>query len=408
MRNSSRGLLLAVVTVLAVATMAHAVDTWTKTYGSDLETLAYDVLLLDDGGYLLVGGAVTQYEPVMIGNLLLIRLDADGEVVWERTYGGDQPCSGQSVLATSDGGYMVAGTIQSETGSDLDVYLLCVDADGAELWSRSFGTPLDEFSGKLLGTADGGYVIVGNSVDRDDVVADPGAAGYAGFAGRSNAYIVRTDEEGNEIRSRRYDTQDNVITSGAAIAADGGIVVLTYVLHYSIDDNDIRLFKVNADGDKIWSRTWVEGKASGYDLLPTSDGGYLISGAQSYPDDPERAKSDALLIKVDDDGHELWSKTLGEPDKVETGHAVTETPDGRYACVGWKLRDLHTHTDDIYLAGFDIDGTLMWESVTRTVKHNMHEAFFQQPDGSFIIAGSGARPGQPFRIQLIKIDPEEE
>jgi len=217
MEGGMKKLLLGALAGLMIPALAAASETWTRTYGSGLDALAYDVLLLEDGGYLIVGDTVTQYEPVMIGHLLLLRLDADGEIVWERMYGGDRSCSGQSVLATCDGGYMVAGTIESAPGSDLDVYLLCVDEDGTEWWSRSFGTPLDEVGGALLRAADGGYVIVGNSVDPNDVVADPGAAGYAGFAGRSNAYIVRTDEEGNEIWSRRYDTEDNVIASGGPL-----------------------------------------------------------------------------------------------------------------------------------------------------------------------------------------------
>jgi len=401
-------LLLCVLAVLMTATVTVGSEPWIQTYGSGLDSLGHDVLLLEDGGYLVVADTVTQYEPVMIGHLLLMRLDADGEVVWERTYGGDRSCTGQSILAVEGGGYVIAGTIESETGSDPDAYLLCVDEDGTELWSRSFGTPLDEFGGRLLGTADGGYVIVANSVDRNDVVANPGAAGYAGFAGRSNAYIVRTDQEGNEIWSRRCVTEDNVIASGGAIADDGGVVVLTYVLYYPIDDNNVRLFKIDAAGVELWSRTWEEGKASGYDLIATSDGGYLISGARSYPDDPERAKADALLIKVDGDGCELWTTTYGEANQVETAHAVTETSDGQYVSVGSQLPDLYTYRDDIYLVGFDANGTLLWESVTPTAKHNMYEGFVQHPDGAYVIVGSAARPGGPFRIQLVVIDPKTE
>jgi len=403
---AAAGMAALFVVAIGVAAVAVGSEAWIETYGGGLDSLGHDVLLLDDGGYLLVGDTVTQYEPAMIGRLLLLRLDADGEVVWERMYGGDRSCTGQSALALEDGGYVIAGTIESETGSDLDVYLLRVDEDGTELWSRSYGTARDEFGGSLLRTADGGYVIVANSVDRDDVVADPGAAGYAGFSGRSNPYILRTDEEGDGIWCRRYSSEDNVIASGGAIAADGGIVVLTYVLYYPIDDNNVRLFKIDAAGVELWSRTWQEGKASGYDLIATSDGGYLISGARSYPDDSARTKADALMIKVDGDGCELWTATYGKADQVDTAHAVTETSDGQYVSVGWQLPDLHVYRDDIYLVGFDASGLRLWESVTPTAKHNMYEGFLQRPDGSFVIVGSAARPGGAFRIQLVVIDPE--
>ena len=399
-------LLLGVLAGLAIALAAGGVETWIGTYGGGLDAMGHDVLLLDDGGYLVVGDTVTQYEPALIGHLVLLRLDAAGEFVWERAYGGDRSCTGQSVVVTSDGRYLIAGTIESEVGSDMDVYLLCVDEDGNELWARSFGTPLDEYGGQLLETADGGYVIVGNSVDRNDVVADPGAAGYAGFAGRSNAYVLRTDADGREIWSRRFETVDNVIASGGAITDEGGVVILSYILRYPVDDNDVRLFKIDADGDEMWSRRWEEGKASGYDLISTSDGGFLISGARSFSEDSSYEKADALLIKVDQDGNEIWLTTFGEPDMVETAHVVTEVADGSYVCVGWQERDLYTWIDDILLAAFDCHGALLWESVTPTVKHNMYGALCQHPDGSYVVVGSASRAGRPFRVQLLKIDPE--
>jgi len=405
MKNVRTAVLVAFLLSLVAILPGVAADTWTKTYGSGVDSLGHDVLLLEDGGYLVVGETAVDGEQEGVVHLLLMKLDDDGDVVWERTYAEERASSGAALLAANDGGYVIAGAIQSDHGSDADIYLLRVDEDGTELWSRSFGTSWNEFGGRLLETADGGYVIVGNSVDPNDIVADPSAAGYAGFAGRSSVYIVRTDEDGNEIWSRRVASEENVIASGGAITTDGGIVVLSHALYYPVDDNDIRLLKLDGDGNEVWSRTWEEGKTSGYDFLATSDGGYLISGARSFPEDPARTKADALLIKVDADGNELWVVTYGEPDRVETAHAVAETSDGQYVCVGWQLRDLYTHRDDIYLVGFAADGSLLWETVTPTDKHNMHEALVQHADGSLVIGGSVAQPGQLFRMQLIKTVP---
>ena len=399
-------LLVSVLVVLAAASTAVGDETWIRTYGDGLDDMAFDALLLEDGGYLIVGETIVRYEPQMETYLQLLRLDEDGAIVWERTGVGDRLSSGSSVIA-ADGGYVIAGTVQSADGDDAEILLLKVDTDGNDVWWNSFGTPLNEHGRRLLRTDDGGYVVVGNSVDPDDIVADPGAAGYAGFAGRSNVYVVRTDAGGREIWSRRYDTEDNVIASGGAIADDGGIVVLSYVLRYPIDDNDVRLFKVDGEGDEIWSRTWEEGKASGYALAATSDGGFLISGARSFPEDPARAKSDALLIKVDANGNETWLTTYGEPGMVETAHVVTETANGRYVFVGWQERDLYTWTDDILIAAYDRDGGLLWQSVTPSTSHNLHERILEHPDGSYVIVGSASRAGRPFRIQLLVIDPDE-
>jgi hypothetical protein len=85
-------------------------------------------------------------------------------------------------------------------------------------------------------------------------------------------------------------------------------------------------------------------------------------------------------------------------------HVVTETSGGRYVCAGWQARDLNTDSGNISFAAGD--GTFLWQDVTRTVLHNLHEKILQHPDGSYAIAGSAARPGRSFRIQRIKADPE--
>jgi hypothetical protein len=404
MRRTAILMGLAVLTLLATAISMDAVEVWTGTYGDARDDMAFDVVLLDDGGYLLAGESIIEYEPSMVSRAILLRLDAQGDVVWEKTYGEDRSGSLRSLLTLEEGGFAATGMIQSADGDDSEVFLLRVDADGNELWSESYGTPLDEGANTVRRTSDGGFVLIANSVDPNDIVADPGAAGYAGAAGRANVYLVRTDADGYEIWSRRYESDENTISAGGYVSDDGGIVILRYVLHYPVDDNDIVLFKVDAGGNDVWSHTWVEGKASGYCLAAAQDGGYIISGSRSFPEDPGREKSDALLIKVDAAGHELWSTTYGEPDLVETAHSVLETRDGNIVCIGWQEQDLYRWTDNILLAGFDGEGEPLWQELIRSNAHNLHEGLVEHPDGTLVVAGSASRPSRSFRIQLLKID----
>ncbi len=396
-------LTLGVLVFLALGLTTASAETWTKTYGHGRDTMGHGVLLLADGGFSVVAESQTGNQEAGL-RALLMKLDPEGVVVWERTYGGDRASAGTKILATDDGGFVIAGTIQSDDGDDADVLLLCVDADGNELWSKTYGTPLFEYGGALVRTADGGYIVTGNSVDPDDFVADPGAAGYDGFAGRSNVYILRTDALGNEIWSRRCTTSDNVIASGAAATSDGGVVILTYVLRFPILDTDIHLRKLDAVGNELWSKAWADGDASGYDLIATRNGGFVVSGVIAGHGDPARGKGDALLIKADADGNELWSRTYGLPDMIETAHEVMETSTGNLICVGWQERSYNIYGDDIYIASFDAGGTPLWERITASTSHNLHEGLVECSDGTLLIAGSAARPGQPFRIQLIKLE----
>ncbi len=350
---------------------------------------------------MVVGEISTGNQPADL-RVLLMKIDAAGTVVWEKTYPEGRQGAGSAILALDDGGFLVAGTTLSDDGDDADILSLWLDADGNELRSRKYGTPLNEDGRALVRTADGGYVILGISVDPDDFVADAGAAGYSGFDGRSNAYVLKVDAEGKEIWSRRYTTTDNVIVSGGASAPDGGVVVLTYRLGYPVDDNDILLAKLDSDGNEVWSRAWTDGDASGYGLVATRDGGYAISGMLADPDDPALKKGDALLIKVDADGNEIWSRSYGESSMIETAHVVIETAAGHFVCVGWQEVSFDDYGDDLCIAVFDGDGTPLSMSVTPTSAHNMYEGLLECPDGTLIVTGSAAQAGRVFRIQLIK------
>lgn len=397
-----RATLLAVVTLLALG-LAAAAEVWTTTFGHGRDALAHGVLTLADGGLLVVGEIAVGNGPRDV-RALLLQLDSAGAVVWEKTYTEGRTSSGSALLATEGGGFLVAGTALSDDGDDADVLLLALDADSIELWSRTYGTPLDEYGKSLLRTSDGAFVVLGNSVDPDDFVADAGAAGYSGFDGRSNTYVLKVDAEGHEIWSRRYETTDNVIAAGGATTPDGGVVLLTHRLRFPIDDNDILLAKLDADGNEAWSRAWTDGDASGYDLIATRDGGYVISGMLANPADPALEKGDALVLRVDADGNELWRRTVGEPDLIEAAHIALEASAGQIVFVGWQERSFNVYGDDRLVACFAADGTPLWECVTTTSAHNMYEGLVECADGTLIVVGSAAQPGRVFRVQVIKME----
>ncbi len=375
----------------------------TRTFGGSDNDMAFAALTVPDGGVLIAGESLSESGSQVTFHLRLLRLASDGAVVWDRTAPDGLQGSASSLLA-SDDGFIVCGTVESEDGDDADLLLLAVDNDGSTLrWSR-YGTELDEHGCAIVRAGDGGFFLIGNSVDPSDIVTNPGAAGYSGYAGRSNIFAVRTDVGGTEIWARRFDSENNVIASGAAATQDGGVLILAYILGFPADDDDILLMKLDREGNEIWSRTWMAGKAAGYDLISTRDGDYLIAGLQSFPKDPQRTKADALLIKVDPDGNELWSTSFGQAATVDTAHVVAETSEGAYVCAGWQNRDLYVSTDHLLLAGIDADGTLLWEDVTPLSVHLTFADILPEADGSYTLVGSAsARPGMPFRIWVSNV-----
>ncbi len=380
-------------------------NTWKSIIGGTQEDTLQDVVMTSDGGYLIVGSTNLQFHSDMTSDLYLVRTDANGEVLWEETYNaGGGMLHGQVAHGTEEDGLLISGVISSEDTAGRDIFLMQLDQDRNQVWMKIFGGPLDEF-GAAWPTDDGGYLLGGNIVDPDDIVADPGAAGYAGFEGRSNIYLAKVDADGNEIWSQTFGGDQNILATSAALTPDGGFIILGHIMYYPETGDDIYLLKVDADGNEVWSRTWDEGSMFGYSLIETSDGGYLIAGGIDRTDDPTDPLADYLFIKVDADGNEVWLTTFGNPEMTDYGHLVIETSDGGFVAAGDLVTDLHSHDSDISVAKIDQDGEILWQKSIETNTHNMYGKMLSHPDGGFVIGGSTVRRGQ-FDIFLIKTDAE--
>ncbi len=307
-----------------------------------------------------------------------------------------------AILQTSDG-LLLSGVTNSVDSDGMEILLTMVDQDGNQLWTKTFSGPLDEM-GVALPLDDGGYILGGNVVDPDDFVIDPGTAGYGGFEGRSNIYIARIDADGNELWSHAFGGENNVLATAGLQSSDGGFLALGTIIHFP-DSNALYLLKVDENGDEVWSRTWEGGSINGYDLIETSDGNYLISGSYTPLDDSEDAKPDYLFIKVDSEGNELWTSTLGDPDMIDRAMVLAETMDGGYITAGDKVRDYYSHDADIALVKIDANGQFLWEEIIETSAHSMLATILQHPDGGYVVAGSimGTYSFNPF---LVKADSE--
>jgi hypothetical protein len=359
--------------------------------------------MADDGGYYIVGTSSMEFEPERRGDVYLIRTDATGQPLWAKTYGEGSYASGTAISKTDDGTLLVSGVTISPDTHGMDILLLELDQDGNQLSSRTFGGPLDEM-GVALPTDDGGYILGGSIVDPNDFVADAGAAGYGGFDGRSNIYLAKLDADGNEIWSRTFGGETNVLAAGGAQTPDGGFIALATISYFPDSGDDIYLLKVDADGNEVWSHTWEEGTTNAFDLAETQDGNYIITAAYAPIGDADDLKEDYFFIKVDADGNELWTSTFGDPDMIDYGKVLAETLDGEYVVAGERTRDHHTWEADILLTKIDRNGQLLWEQVL-PASHTMFADVLQHPDGGYVVAGSILRNGT-FDILVIKADSE--
>jgi len=130
---------------------------WDRTYGGAKIDSARAIALTKDGGALLAGSSESKGAG---GNdMYLVRVDKDGNQLWDKTYGGVGPDVAHAIVSTKDGGALIAGYTTSKGNGNFNVYLVRVDKDGNQLWDYG-GDDLD-WADAITMTKDGGALLAG-------------------------------------------------------------------------------------------------------------------------------------------------------------------------------------------------------------------------------------------------------
>jgi len=128
---------------------------WQKTYGGSGNDDAYSIQQTKDGGYIVAGYSGW--------HVYVIKLDEDGNKVWEKTYGGSSSDYAYSIQQTKEGGYIVAGWTSSFGSGGRDVYIIKLDENGNKLWEETFGGSYNDEAYSIQQTTDGGYIVAGGT-----------------------------------------------------------------------------------------------------------------------------------------------------------------------------------------------------------------------------------------------------
>jgi len=199
------------------------VTSWQRTYSGSKTDEGWSVVQTSDGGY-IVAGTTTSYDGDgrlgLIpdeGDVYLIKTDANGNLIWQKNYGGPEEDAGYSVLQTNDGGYIIAGKTESYGAGGSDVYLIKTDTNGNMLWQKSYGGSELDCADSVLETNDGGYIIVGTT------------SSYSSY-GDLDVYFIKTDANGNMLWQKTYDGAERGTDIGRSVAqtSDGGYIIVGY------------------------------------------------------------------------------------------------------------------------------------------------------------------------------------
>ena len=169
--------------VYLIKTDGSGTEQWGQTFGGTDGDQGYSVQQTTDGGYIITGS--TRSFGNGSSDVYLIKTDGSGTEQWSQTFGGIEGDGGNSVQQTTDGGYIITGSIFSSIGIE-DVYLIKTDASGIEEWSQAYGGLDMDVGTSVQQTTDGGYIICGSSHSFGN-----------GYNFRPAVYLIKTDGSGN-------------------------------------------------------------------------------------------------------------------------------------------------------------------------------------------------------------------
>jgi hypothetical protein len=225
-------------------------------------------------------------------DVYVLKLDATGTKVWEKTFGGSYDDRAYCIQQTSDGGYIVAGYTWSSSEWE-DVYILKLDANGNKLWEKTFGGSDNDGAWFIQQTIDGGYIVAGYTKSY-------GSGWY-------NAYLLKLDGAGNKVWEKVFGGSSWDEARSIQQTNDGGYIVAGYTSSFGAGSYDVYVLKLDTTGTKVWEKTFggsYDDRA--YCIQQTSDGGYIVAGYTWSPSEWE----DVYILKLDASGNKLWEKTF--------------------------------------------------------------------------------------------------
>ncbi|QMU29529.1 T9SS type A sorting domain-containing protein [Adhaeribacter radiodurans] len=337
---------------------------WQITYGGSKGDTLQSMVNTPDGGYLLAG---TSASPVSgdksdtgKGNtdFWVVKMNATGQKVWDKTYGGSNPDRLSSLIAVPGEGYILGGSSSSNKSGDksqnskggADYWLVKIDENGNKVWDKSFGGNANDRLAVLLASPEGGFLVGGTSAsDKSGDKSQASRDNYTEAYFRGDYWVIKLDANGNKEWDKTYGGQvrDNLT---AMILKPGGGYVLGGSSSSGISGDktqsirglrDYWIIQITEQGNKVWDKTY--GGISGYgtgdsffeagsshlrSILATPDGGYLLAGSSSAFKGEEKSSdspvfyadiADYWLVKIDQNGKKLWDKTYGGASNSNVG-----------------------------------------------------------------------------------------
>lgn len=390
--------------------------------GSDYDFLKR--LIVAPDGTLLVGGSSrsrnhdrtnTTYG---FSDYWVYRLAPSGTILQERSYGGISDDYFADMKLLDDGGLILGGLSYSGASGNKttphyggnnaeDYWILRTDAAGDVLWERNYGGFLDDVLTFVLPLRDGGFLVGGNSrSDADGNKLAPNLDSSANHA--YDGWILRLDANGDRVWEKAYGGMDDDLIVAAHQTADGGFLLAGTSQsqgteatkrspHYGYQDYWV--IRIDAEGDRLWDQSYG-GQIWDIlrDIVPTSDGGFLLVGQSSSGVDGTKTSqthgyADAWVVRIDADGNQLWDYSYGGLDTEEVDSAIAYGTDG--FVLGGTSSSFPSGNktspwygvQDAWVLRLDATGGLLWQQTFGGLNTDLIRDVVVLPRGTLMLGG---------------------
>ncbi len=388
---------------------------WKKSLGGVGNDLPYSIKPTADGGYIMAATSDANSGDVT-GNhgsfdFWIVKLDDKGSIQWQKSFGGIDDDEATSIQQTTDGGYIATGWSFSTDGDvtgnhgNNDFWVVKLDANGNLEWQKTLGGSYDDEAYSIQQTNDGGYIVAGLSASNDGNVT-----GHHADEGLYDYWVVKLEPDGDlEWQKSLGGSLDDVARS-IQQTNDGNFIVAGYSFSSDNDVTDHRggtdypdywVVKLNTAGSILWEKSLGGTSLDlAYSIQQTTDNGYIVNGF-TYSTDGDvtgnNGDHDFWVVKLNGEGNLQWQKSLGGTLREE-GRSIYQTLDGGYIAAGLSYsndKDVTGHHgadgfSDYWIVKLDVAGNKEWQKSLGGSSTDVAVSIQQTGNGAYILAGSSS------------------
>lgn len=336
---------------------------WSKTFGGTADESANDIIETSDGGFAVLGHAKSTDGDLTNNagaqDFWLIKLDALGNLIWQKAFGYLGNDFGTTLIETNDNGYLITGVLDvtasggegnsksSQKHAGGDIWAIKLNASGNLVWRNYYGGSFTDTSYGVAKTDDNGYILVASSDSNDvDITNNKGSYDF---------WVLKIENNGTLVWQKSFGGSEIDEARAIIPSNDGNFVIVGDTRSSDVDIStnngaaDLWMLKMSSEGNLLWQTSFG---GSSFDVArsisKTQDGGFLISGSSRSSDGDlttNQGQNDAWILKVNESGILIWQTTVGGSE-IDFAYDAVQLNNGEIIAVGESNSDNGDITDN--------------------------------------------------------------